>query len=364
MLSLGDHLRERIGREGPISFYEWMKAALYDPERGYYCSPQRQKWGRAGDYRTSPERSVLFAATFARYFASLYENLGSPVTWSLIEVGAGNGIFAAGLLDTLRRRFPRVYAAATYIVDEFSPDSQAQANELLAEFSERVVFRHLAELDSVPHGIVFSNELLDAFPVHRITKQGGELREYFVAIGSSGDFEWTVAPLSDPALATYMGEAEPQLAEGQLVEISHDIENWLTLVATKLKNGYVVTIDYGDEASELYDPVSRPSGSLRGFREHKIVDDLLAQPGEQDITSSVNWTFVKKIGARLGLDVVEYLKQDRFLLQAGLLEELELRVNEAEGDAERMRLSTSVREMILPNGMASSFQVLVLRKVM
>ncbi|MEP6921497.1 MAG: SAM-dependent methyltransferase [bacterium] len=356
-------MRERIGREGPLSFYAWMKAALYDPDRGYYCSPQRQKWGRAGDYRTSPERSVLFAATFARYFASLYESLGSPVTWSLIEVGAGNGTFAAGVLDTLRRRFPKVYAATTYVIDELSPESQAQAKKKLAEF-RLVAFRQLAELDAVPHGIVFSNELLDAFPVHLVTNQKGELEEYFVCVGSSGDFEWMVAPLSDPALATCIEKMGPEPVAGQIFETSPDIENWLTLVSAKLRDGYLVTVDYGDEASELYDPLVRPGGTLRGFREHKIVDDLLAEPGEHDITSSVNWTFVKKIGARLGLDVVEYLKQDRFLLQAGLLEELELRVNEAEGDAERMSLSTSVREMILPHGMASSFQVLVQRKVM
>ena len=362
MVPLSDHLRERIGREGPLSFYDWMNAALYDPESGYYCSPQRQKWGRAGDYRTSPERSVLFAGTFARYFASLYENLGSPASWVLLEAGAGNGIFASGLLDTLRRRCPQVYQATTYVIDELSQQSQAQAKERLSEFRQQVVFRQLAALDSVTCGIVFSNELLDAFPVHRVTKQNDELRECFVTVGLSGDFEWTVAPLSDPALATYREEG-PQLTEGQIVEISPDVENWLTMVSAKLKRGYIVTVDYGDEVSELYDPLVRPTGTLRGFREHKIVDNLLAHPGEQDITSSVNWSFVKKIGARVGLEVVEYLKQDRFLLQVGLLEELESKVNEAADDAERMRLSTGAREMILPDRMAGCFQVLVQKKV-
>ncbi len=362
MLSLSDRLRERIEREGALSFYDWMKMALYDPDQGYYCAPQRQKWGRSGDYRTSPERSALFAATFARYFASLYENLGSPSSWSLIEAGAGNGHFAAGVLETLRRRFPEAYAATTYVIDELSQDSQARANELLDTFKQKVIFRELSRLDGVSHGVIFSNELLDALPVHRVTLQAGEFREYFVNVARNGDFEWTLVELSNREIADLITKAGIQLVEGQIVEISPDIESWLRLVAAKLKDGYVITVDYGDEAPELRDPSIRPKGSLRAFRDHEIVDDLLARPGEQDITSSVDWTFVKNIGTQLNMEVVDHLRQDRFLLREGLLKELELGINEAAIEAEKSQLSTSAREMILPEGMAASFQVLVQRK--
>ena len=105
MSSLSDRLRERIRNEGIISFCDFMAAALYDDQAGYYCS-DRQRWGRAGDYRTSPERSVLFAATFARYFVALFEKLGAPANWVLLEAGAGSGEFAEGVLDTLRLRAP------------------------------------------------------------------------------------------------------------------------------------------------------------------------------------------------------------------------------------------------------------------
>src|SRR5688572_16597434 len=94
--TLSERLRERIRQEGPITFRGWMNAALYDDSEGYYCRLNANPWGREGDYRTSPERSALFASTFARYFAGLHENLGRPAEWTLIEVGAGDGSFAGG----------------------------------------------------------------------------------------------------------------------------------------------------------------------------------------------------------------------------------------------------------------------------
>jgi SAM-dependent MidA family methyltransferase len=105
-------------------------------------------------------------------------------------------------------------------------------------------------------------------------------------------------------------------------------------------------------------------GTLRGFHRHRFVDDLLARPGEQDLTTTVNWSFVRDVGARLGLEVVEFERQDKFLLAAGLLEQLAVEARQCEGEAERLRLSTAAREMILPDGMASHFQVLVQKKTL
>ena len=139
MSALSDRLRQRIQNEGAISFHDFMEAALYDDEAGYYCR-ERQRWGRAGDYRTSPERSVLFAATFARYFATLFYRLGSPSDWILIEAGSGSGEFAEGVLETLRKRFPEVFNATRYLIDERSPTSHAIAQERLAQFGQRVSF--------------------------------------------------------------------------------------------------------------------------------------------------------------------------------------------------------------------------------
>lgn len=362
MPSLTDRLRERIRLKGPITFHDWMQSALYDSEQGYYCRPDREKWGRAGDYRTSAERCALFGATFARYFANLYEQLGSPAAWNLVEVGAGAGHFAEAVLETLDQRFPQVFSATRYIIDEASPYSSSCAGQQLARFSERVEFKRLGELEPVCPGIIFSNELLDAFPVHRVTMHAGELKEFFVGLNADGDFEWVIAEPSTGRVVEHFAQLNSRLAEGQVAEVSPEIEDWFRLAAAKLTSGYLVTVDYGAEASELYDQSTRPEGTLRAFHRHVMTGDILARPGEQDITSSIDWTFVRRSGAELGLDSVVFERQDRFLLNAGLLEELEMRVRDAADESEKLRLRTSAREMILPGGMATSFQVLVQKK--
>ena len=134
-------------------------------------------------------------------------------------------------------------------------------------------------------------------------------------------------------------------------------------VASRLANAFVITVDYGAESVELYDPALRPNGTLRGFRQHEFVDDVLSCPGECDITASVNWTQVKTVGERAGLEVVDFARQDKFLLSAGLLNELEYQLSLAQNEAEKAALTTGAKDMILPGGMASSFQVLVQRRV-
>ena len=360
-VSLAERLKELIRREGAITFHDWMKAALYDPEHGYYQRSDRERWGREGDYRTSPERSQLFSATFARYFARLYEELDRSAEWTIVECGAGDGSFAAGVLQTLAHQFPAVFAVTKYVVCEVSENALRRLRERLVQFGDRVQF--YTELISVETGIYFSNELLDAFPVHRVVKNEQGLSELYVTVDSEDRFEWTTGPLSTPRLYEFRDTYSVELAQGQVIEINLAVDDWLGEVSRKLANGFLITVDYGAEAAELYDSRRRPKGTLRSFSRHSFVDDVLAQPGECDITASVNWTQVKTVGEKLGLKVVNFASQDKFLLQAGLLDELEQQLSGAETEAEKASLTTGAREMILPVGMASSFQVLVQRRV-
>lgn len=359
-VSLTDRLRDLIRREGPVTFHDWMQAALYDPAGGYYQRSDLKRWGREGDYRTSPERSELFAATFARYFNRLYHELGRPAHWSIVECGAGEGRFAAGVLSTLSDQFAEVFAATRYVVYESSEDARRRASERLEQFGDRVEFS--LELPQVNGGIYFSNELLDAFPVHRVINDDDQFRELYVDVAASGEFEWSVGPLSTPRLAEFCHDHSLQLAPGQIIEINLEVENWLARVAQKLERGFLITVDYGAEAAELYDAAQRPRGTLRAFSRHGFVDDVLGQPGDYDITTTVNWTHVKKVGTQMGLEVVEFTSQDKFLLNAGLLEQMEFLLNKAPTEADRVSLTTGAREMILPGGMASSFQVLVQKR--
>ena len=360
-VSLADRLRQRIREEGPMVFRDWMEAALYDSQDGYYCR-QGERWGRAGDYRTSPERSPLFGATFARYFATLYEALGGPERWTIMESGAGEGHFAEIVLGALEKRFPEVFAATNYVIDEVSAASTAAAQVKLERFSDRIACGPIDQNKISDPGIIFSNELLDAFPVHRVTISRGELRELYVALEPSGEFAWLSGPLSTPQLAEYFKVVGVELThEGQVADVNLAIATWLTEAARRLARGYLITVDYGAEAPELYTAPERRQGTLRSFRRHEFRDPLQS-PGQNDITTTVDWTYVKRFGEKVGLEIIDFQRQDQFLLHAGLLEELELMTDQAEDEAEKTRLRTSAREMILPAGMANSFQVLVQRK--
>jgi SAM-dependent MidA family methyltransferase len=164
-----------------------MEAALYDERDGYYSRADLKRWGRSGDYRTSPERSPLFAATFARLFNSLYEELGNPARFTIWETGAGAGYFARGVLETLARSYPQTFSATRYIFDEMSAASRAKAQDLLAPFDSRMEYGSPRVPVQEPC-IIFANELLDAFPVHRVTINEGRLLELFVDVNEAGEF--------------------------------------------------------------------------------------------------------------------------------------------------------------------------------
>jgi len=244
-----------------------------------------------------------------------------------------------------------------------SESSRAAARSRLARFGERIEFLPLNMLPAMEAGLVFSNELLDAFPVNRVTQREGELNEIYVAVDEAGAFKWALGPLSTLRISEYLNSLATKINEGQIAEINLGIEDWLKNVAARLVNGYVVTVDYGAEASELFGLGGREQGTLRAFRRHQFVDDVLTDPGKQDLTTTIDWSFVQKLGWELGMETVEFERQDRFLLKAGLLEELETLTAESEKEADRIETRAACREMILPNGMAASFQVLVQKKL-
>jgi SAM-dependent MidA family methyltransferase len=359
-LSLEARLRERIQREGPISFYEWMKTALYDEREGYYCTP-RIRQGRRGDYRTAPETSPLFAATFAACFANLFAELGSPEQFTIIEVGAGAGDFAQGVLTTLKTEHPEMFAATHYIVEEAGPSSRQQCAARLAAFGDGVTIRRPASAVTDPiTGIVFSNELIDAFPVHRVMMRNGRLRELFVAVQDS-QFVWHEGELEEP-VAAYCKRVDLNLGEGQMAEINLDADVFVAGAAARLERGYVITVDYGADRAELLKSRPREQGTLRAFRSHQFVEDVLAKPGQQDLTTTIDWTQIRETGEQNGLRTVRFDRLDQFLLDEGILDRVAKIAQKVPDAAEAAQLTASVRELIMPGAMSSSFQVLMQEK--
>ena len=359
-MSLEARLRERIQREGPISFYEWMKSALYDEREGYY-STARVRQGRGGDYRTAPETSPLFAATFAGYFARLFAELGSPPQFTIVEAGAGTGDFAQGVLATLKLEHPQVFDRTRYVVDELSLPSRERCALRLAAFGDHVSVRRSSnyEADAIT-GVIFSNELIDAFPVNRVVMRQGRLRQLFVGLDRS-QFVWRERELEKP-IAAYCDRIDLNLREGQIFEINLEAEAFIARAAASLERGQVVTVDYGAERTELLNLLERPQGTLRAFRSHQFVDDVLASPGEQDLTTTIDWTQIREAGKRCGLRTVQFEQLNKFLINEGLLDRLAQIAGSVTDSAEALRLTTSARELIMPGAMASSFQVLVQEK--
>ena len=360
--SLADRMRERIQRHGPMTFRDWMDAALYDVEDGYYLRSGVIRQGRAGDYRTAPETSPLFAATFANYFAKSYFDLGAPSRWTIVEAGAGNGEFAHRVLTSLQSNFPNVFAATRYWIDEVSPDARRQASDKLAAFNDRVEFRSLTGMvEPIELGIIFSNELIDALAVHRVVGRKQELRELGVGLNQAGDFVWVEIDLT-AEVSEYCERIQLRLAEDQIYEVNLEAESFVSRAAALLGEGLLITVDYGALRRELLDSPERFEGTLRAFRRHQFVSDSLANPGEQDLTTTVDWTQIQEAGRRCELESLRLERLDRFLLSEGVTEVL-LDLSTSQTDpVEQLRLQTSAREMILPNGLAASFQVLIQRK--
>ena len=361
--SLTDYLIDRIRREGPITFRDWMQEALYNKSAGYYMRDGARIWGRRGDYRTSPETSELFSATFARYVAGLFEELGRPASFHFVECGAGDGSFAQGMLATLRDCFPAMYEATTYYIDEINLTRRRILGERLEQFSDKLELGSLNSLPRLNSGIIFSNELLDTFPVHRITKQNGQLIEFYVTLDDRHEFEWTTGPLSSERLREVYIANGIEIDNDQIIELCPQIDDWFAVVVEKLVSGYVVTVDYGFEAADLYDMRRRPTGTLRAYARHNFAE-VLEQPGERDVTAHVNWTRIRAVGSKLGLETVTFKRQDQFLLDAGILSELVRKTGSAGSEADAARLSLGAREMFFPDGMGSTFQVLVQKKTL
>ena len=359
--SLGERLRARIARDGPISFHDWMAAALYDPLGGYYCA-DRVRWGRQGDYRTAPEVSPLFAATFARYFAKLFAEMGSRRPWIIMEVGAGSGKFARGVMESLAARHSSTFAATRYLIDEINFASREGIAKQLSQFRERIDFRRIDQIAKPIEGVIFSNELLDAFPVHRVIQREGNWRELFVGLSEAGEFAWIENELKHECVANYVESLDRSFSEGQIIEVNLDAEDWLGRASAALERGLVISVDYGAEREDLFGAPDRRKGTLRAFHRHGFAGNILANPGEQDLTTTVDWSQITKAGERLGLRTTRLERLDQFLLHEGLLDELERLAQERPNEVDALRLSTTAREMIMPDGMAAAFQVLVQEK--
>jgi len=345
-------IKEHITQQGgAISFHDFMQLALHAPGLGYYSAGSR-KLGKDGDFITAPETSPLFARCLARAIQPLLQSLPQR---HVLEVGAGSGIMAAGVLNELAALNCE---PESYTILELSADLKQRQAELLQQHAPLVNWR-----DSLPEnftGVVLANELLDAMPVHRVVWEGGKLQECYVA-WQEEHFVWQAGPLSNPRLQARFDEIISRLGElpeGYVTEINLAAEDWINTLAANMQQGMLLLIDYGFAQHEFYHP-QRMQGTLMCHYRHRAHDDPLILVGLQDITAHVDFTAMADSALAAHLQVAGYTTQAHFLLGSGLTE----LVAEVEvGAAQQLDLANQVKRLTLPHEMGELFKVMALTK--
>lgn len=345
-----------IQREGPIPVATFMRLALYHPEHGYYAS-RAQRSGRAGDFYTSVDLGPFFGEMLARQFAEMMGLLGEPDI-DLVEAGAGNGRLTRDVLDGLQQEWPAHYERTRVHLVEQGERARRAQRETLGPHAQRLVSIG-TEVPSGVRGIVYANELLDALPVHVLEGSAAGSREIYVDWNGTRLVERR-GPLSTPALLRHVRTPEAPLAPGCRVEIGLAAAQWIADTASRLARGFLLLIDYGDRTDRLRG-AGHPAGTLRAFREHRVSAQWLEQPGEQDLTSHVDFTAIERAGREAGLTWLGRIDQARFLLALGALERLQ--AGEARlPPAAALRRRLAVKSLLVPGGVGSTHSVLVFGK--
>ena len=310
MGNLEDRIVARIRARGPITFADYMETALFDPDDGYYTT--RASLGFEGDYVTSADLGPAFGRSLARGIADLWILLGKAPTWDLVEAGAGRGILMRDLLGALERERPDAARGARPAIVEVSPRMRAQQSLALEGRDLRwaSVARSLAPI----HGVVFANEVLDAFPVHVLARTSDGVREVFVGEENGLLVEVLRAP-SAPDLRWRIPESVPV---GGRWETSPAAEGWVASLAAALVSGYIVLVDYGGDETELL--TRQGAGTVRGFAQHRLIADPLAEPGLHDLTASVDFTAIRRAAEGAGLQLVGTSTQRDVLIALGIRE--------------------------------------------
>jgi SAM-dependent MidA family methyltransferase len=351
-------LAERIRRLGPITFAEYMRECLYHPVHGYYSQPESRRFG---DYYTSVDVHPIFGRLLARQFSEMWEQLGQPAEFCLVEAAAGTGRLASHVLDFVQAKMPEFYPSLHYVAVERSPARCDQLAIRLAAHIRSGRCRAAVEIPvKIPVGCVFSNELIDALPVHRAVQQEGSLQEIFVATDGT-TFSEVHQPPSTCAISEYFAAQRIALLEGQQAEVGLEACDWISEVGRRLGRGYVLTIDYGNEAADLFD-AHHMSGTVLAYAGHRANEELYAAPGQQDLTAHVNFTALRVWGERVGLKTLGLISQTSFLLALGQRNDFaDLYVDEM-GETERVRARLQLKTLIFPEGMGERFKVLIQRK--
>ena len=349
-MELEEIIKKEIMEKGPITFERFMGMALYYPELGYYCAPDTEI-GRKGDFYTSPHLHPIFGMVLAKQLDECWTLLGRPEAFIVVEQGAGKGYLANDILDYLKGR--DIFNCLQYMIIEINPYIKQSQQRLLKEYGEKITWAEDIEKIEQFTGCLLSNELLDALPVH-LVHMDRDLKEIYVGL-ENNDFKEVLDDPSTDNIEGYIEEFAISLGNGYRTEINLRIRDWLSTVAEKLLNGFVISIDYGYSAREYYGE-DRSVGTLMCYFRHQVNEDPFKNVGKQDMTAHVNFSSVKKWGDDAGLRSVGYAGQGIYMVSMGLDEIITERyLNSDDYQFEVAR----IKGLIMPGGLGESHKVMV-----
>jgi len=360
---MSEHCRalilEQVREHGPLTFAEFMDLALYHPQVGYYARATRRS-GRAGDFYTSVDVGPLFGELLAEQFSEMGRFVAG---FDLVEAGAGDGRLSRDVLDALETAAPDLYARVRLHLVERSAAAREAQRDTLGRHASKLA-SSTADLPSQIHGIVFANELLDALPTHAVVAREDGLREIFIDALDDGLIEREL-PSSTPAIEEYLAQAGVRLPPGWRAEVNLRAMDWMGQAGRALQHGFLVLIDYGDEANVLYSAL-HAQGTLATFTGHVIetrdggrVAPWLRDPGGSDMTVHVDFTSIRRAAEAEGLDTICIVDQMHFLMGLGI----ESRLRESGGSGrEDVTRRLALKTLLMPGGLGTSHHVLLFGK--
>lgn len=371
MSALRGKIEQEIGKRGPIPFSRYMELCLYDPEFGYY-SRNAAQFGKAGDFYTSSDIHAVFGRLLARQFDEMWRLLGSPESIVVRELGPGRGLFAQDVMDWSEKKFSDFFRALRYELVEQSAALRERISQTLkrqfesgkAAFSSqenphfsRTECANNRGPESVssasPPTIVFANEFFDAIPVEVVSARGS------LRIDSrDGRFVETWAPAS-PEELEFLDRYSVHPEGDERVEVPLRSQAEMS-EACEFDRGFVVIIDYGYTREEQL--AGRHRGTVKAIRQHSVSANPYEAPGEQDITSDVNFTALAAVAEQHRFCPHKLITQSQFLMGIGEANQFADAFDECRLPQERAKVALQLKHLVTPAGMGESFHVLVASK--
>ncbi|WP_295620815.1 class I SAM-dependent methyltransferase [Chamaesiphon sp. GL140_3_metabinner_50] len=303
-----------------ITFAEYMELVLYHPQQGYYAT-SAERISERGDFLTSPHLAADFGEMLAIQLYQIWQILGTPSIFNIVEMGAGTGLLASQILEYSRTTYPDFFQSIEYVIIEVAPAMQIAQQQQLKDVPVR--WCNWTEIpDRSIVGCFLSNELIDAFPVHQIVVKDRQLQEVYITCDRGSNISENIDKISTEKLHEYWQLNQINLLNGKYpdgyrTEVNLAALRWQEQVFKKLQRGYIISIDYGYTADRYYNPM-RSQGTLQCYYQHAHHSDPYINIGNQDITAHVDFTALQKQGELLGLETVGFIQQGLFLMALGL----------------------------------------------